>query len=63
MAKRVDQENDITTLTRVLGIKDLTMKEVIERELGDKLIRQLAMQLTTQKALEYLAWGRQSKLA
>jgi hypothetical protein len=27
------------------------MKEVIERELGDKLIRQLALQLTTQTLL------------
>ena len=32
-------------------VKDLTRKEVIERELGDKLLRQLALQLTTQTLL------------
>ncbi|MFA4901848.1 MAG: hypothetical protein WC600_03795 [Desulfobaccales bacterium] len=52
MSKRVGQEEDLKTLTRVLAkIKDLTRKEVIERELGDKLIQQLAMQLTTQTLL------------
>ncbi len=52
MSKRVGQEDDPETLTRVLAkVKDLTRKEVIERELGDKLLRQLALQLTTQTLL------------
>ena len=52
MAKRVGQEDDPKTLTAVLAkVKDLTIKEVIERELGEKLVRQLAMQLTTQTLL------------
>jgi len=52
MSKRVGDEEDPKTLTRVLTqVKDLTMKEVIERELGEKLVRQLAMQLTTQTLL------------
>ena len=52
MSKRVGDEEDPKTLTRVLTqVKDLTMKEVIERELGEKLMRQLAMQLTTQTLL------------
>jgi hypothetical protein len=52
MTKRVGQEDDPETLARVLAkVKDLTMKEVIERELGDKLLRQLALQLTTQTLL------------
>lgn len=52
MAKLVIQEEDIKTLTRVLAkVKDLTRREVVERELGEKLIRQLAMQLTTQTLL------------
>jgi hypothetical protein len=52
MAKRVGHEEDLTTLTAVLGkVKNLTIKEVIERELGDKLIRQLVLQLTTQTLL------------
>jgi hypothetical protein len=52
MGKRVGDEEDLTTLMAVLGkVKDLTMKEVIERELGDKLIRQLALQLTTRTLL------------
>jgi hypothetical protein len=52
MAKRIGQEEDPKTLARVLAkVKDLTVKEVIERELGDKLIRQLALQLTTQTLL------------
>jgi hypothetical protein len=52
MAKLVIQEEDLKTLTRVLAkVKDLTRREVIERELGEKLIRQLAMQLTTRTLL------------
>ena len=52
MSKRVGQEDDPKTLARVLAkVKDLTRKEVIERELGDKLLRQLALQLTTQTLL------------
>ena len=52
MSKRVGQEDDPETLARVLAkVKDLTRKEVIERELGDKLLRQLALQLTTQTLL------------
>jgi hypothetical protein len=52
MAKLVNQEDDLKTLTRVLAkVRDLTRKEVIERELGEKLIRQLALQLTTQTLL------------
>ena len=52
MAKRVGQEEDLKTLNRVLAkVKDLTMKEVIERELGEKLIRQLAVPLTIQTLL------------
>jgi len=52
MGKRVGDEEDLTTLMAVLGkVKELTMKEVIERELGDKLIRQLALQLTTRTLL------------
>ncbi len=52
MTNRVDQEDDPKVLARVLAkVKDLTRKEVIERELGDKLIRQLALQLTTQTLL------------
>jgi MoxR-like ATPase len=52
MSKRVDQEENPKTLARVLArVKDLTRKEVIERELGDKLLRQLALQLTTQTLL------------
>jgi hypothetical protein len=52
MAKRVSHEEDPKTLTRVLTqVKDLTMKEVIERELGEKLMRQLTLQLTTQTLL------------
>jgi MoxR-like ATPase len=48
MAKLVGQEDDLPALTRVLAkVKDLTRKEVIERELGEKLVRQLALQLTT----------------
>jgi hypothetical protein len=52
MSKRVGDEEDPKTLTRVVAkVKDLTMKEVIERELGEKLVRQLALQLTTQTLL------------
>jgi hypothetical protein len=52
MSKRVDLEDDPKALTRVLAkVKDLTRKEVIERELGDKLLRQLALQFTTQTLL------------
>jgi hypothetical protein len=52
MAKRVGHEEDPKTLTAVLAkVKDLTLKEVIERELGEKLVRQLAMQITTQTLL------------
>jgi hypothetical protein len=52
MSKRVGDEEGLATLNRVLArVRDLTMKEVIERELGEKLIRQLALQLTTQTLL------------
>ena len=52
MGKRVGDEEDPKTLARIVAkVKDLTMKEVIERELGDKLIRQLALQLTTRTLL------------
>jgi MoxR-like ATPase len=52
MTKRVSQEDDPQALARVFAkVKDLTRKEVIERELGEKLLRQLAIQLTTQTLL------------
>jgi hypothetical protein len=62
MGKRIAQEEDPLTLARVLArVQDLTRKEVIERELGEKLLRQLALQLTTQTLLtEEVPVGRLS---
>jgi MoxR-like ATPase len=52
MTKRVSDEDDPQALARVVAkVKDLTRREVIERELGEKLLRQLAIQLTTQTLL------------
>ena len=52
MKKMADQEDNPKVLTKVISrVRDLTRKEVIDRELGEKLIHQLATNLTTQTLL------------
>jgi MoxR-like ATPase len=52
MKKMADQEDNPKVLTKVITkVRDLTRKEVIDRELGEKLIHQLATNLTTQTLL------------
>ena len=52
MKKMVELEEDVGALSKAIKrVKDLTREEVIEREFGEKLIHQLAVNLTTQTLL------------
>ena len=49
MKKMVELEEDVGALSKAISrVKTLTGEEVIEREFGEKLINQLAIQMTTQ---------------